>query len=140
MPKMPLAVRCALVGALVLALPAAARAHQCIDVEVLDAPDLAHPGDLIHATGWAANCGDPARGFRLGWVLIDQMGDRIQLAAEVVQLEPGEAQTAVARLLLPTRLRPGVYRLALVGQAPSGFTDSDSVRLRIRPVPERGGG
>jgi hypothetical protein len=135
--KIPPAVRCALLGLLLLTLPAAARAHQCVDVEILESPDLAHPGQLIHVTGWIKNCGDPARGFRTGWVLVDQMGDRIQLAGGPVQLEPGEAESETVRLLLPDRLRPGIYQLVLVAQTPTGFTDSYGVRLAIRPA--RGG-
>lgn len=130
-----------LAGLLCLAvLPAAARAHQCIDVEILAAPEVAHVGELIHVTGWALNCGDPARGFRLGWLLVDQMGDRIHLGGGAVRLEPEASETKEVRLLLPTRIRPGLYTLVLAGQAPSGFSDQDAVRLRIRKAPARGDG
>lgn len=118
--------------AVALAVPLAAAAHQCVDVEILRAPEVAHPGELIHVEGWAQNCGDPARAFRLTWVLVDEIGDRQQLSSQAVQLAPGEAETAVVRLLLPRDLRPGHYGLVLVGQAPSGFTDRDAVRIAIR--------
>lgn len=131
-----------LLAALGVALfaPGAAGAHQCVDVEILRSPDVAHVGELIAVEGWAANCGDPARGFQLTWVLVDQTGDRFQLAAEVIQLEPGRSETAVVRLLIPTRLRVGHYRLALVGVAPSGFLDQDLARIAIRKAPAGGGG
>jgi hypothetical protein len=140
-PKNHRTIPILLAGLLCLALlPTAARAHQCIDVEVLEAPEIAHVGQMIHVTGWALNCGDPTRGFRLGWVLVDEMGDRIHLGGGGVKLRPEESETAEVRLLLPTRIRPGHYTLVLVGRAPSGFSDQDAVRLQIRKAPARGDG
>jgi len=141
MPKKnrpPLVLAVALAAA--LTMPLAAAAHQCVDVDILRAPEVAHPGALIHAEGWAQNCGDPVRAFRLAWVLVDEMGDRQQLSSKALQLVPGEAESAVVRLLLPRDLRPGIYSLVLVGQAPAGYTDRDAVRLAIRRRNDAGGG
>lgn len=132
-----LVLAAALVAA--LALPLAAAAHQCVDVEILRAPEVAHAGTLIHVEGWVQNCGDPVRAFRTAWVLVDEMGDRQQLASHAVQLVPGEAAAEVVRLLLPRDLRPGVYSLVLVARAPAGFTDRDAVRLAIRKRDDAGG-
>ncbi len=129
--SLPFVAALALVG--LLAAAPAARAHQCVDVDLLRAPDRAQAGEMIVAEGSVTNCGDPARGFHVAWVLVDQLGDRIQLRRTVAQVEPGETQTGVVRLLLPERLRPGLYALVMVGEAPSGFTDSDAQRIAIGP-------
>ncbi len=109
----------------------AARAHQCVEVEVLRAPDSAPAGSLIVVEASVTNCGDPARGFILSWVLVGENGDRMQLNRAVAQIEPGRTITGVNRLLLPTRIRPGVYHIGLVGETPSDFTDSDLVRIEV---------
>ena len=116
-----------------LAAAPAAQAHQCVDVDLLRAPDRAQAGDMIVAEGSVTNCGEPARGFLLAWVLVDDVGDRITLHRNVAQVEPGQTSTGSVRLLLPTRIRPGVYTLVLHGEAPSGFTDSDGQRIEIGP-------
>ncbi len=107
-------------------------AHQCVEVEILRAPDMANPGDLIETESSATNCGDPARAFLLTWVLVDANGDRTVLKRAAARIPPGQTISGLNRLLLPRRLRPGVYDLANVGEAPSGFTDTDAVRIVIR--------
>jgi hypothetical protein len=129
--SLPSAAALALAG--MIAAAPAARAHQCVDVDLLRAPDRAQAGEMIVAEGSVTNCGDPARGFLIAWVLVDQLGDRIQLRRTVAQVEPGETETGFVRLLLPERLRPGMYALVMVGEAPSGFTDSDVQRIAIGP-------
>ena len=114
-----------------LAVVPAAQAHQCVDVEVLRAPDSAAAGSMIAVEASATNCGDPARGFILSWVLVAENGDRLQLTKSVAQIEPGRTLSGANRLLLPARIRPGVYNLGLVGEAPSGYTDSDLTRIEI---------
>jgi len=133
--------------ALLWALPGAAQeptadpsAHQCVDVEILRAPHVAHAGTMIAAAGWVKNCGGPVRGFRIAWVLVDELGDRIQLAHRAVQLAPGEEVHGVSRLLLPDDLRPGVYALVLVGKTPNGRGDRDARRIAIRPAQDAGEG
>ena len=108
-------------------------AHQCVSVEILRAPDVANPGDLIETESSASNCGDPARGFVLSWVLVSETGDRILLKKTVARIAPGGTISGLNRLLLPRRLRPGIYDLTYFGEAPSGFTDTDTVRIVIRP-------
>lgn len=119
--------------ALVTTLAAApvARAHQCVDVDLLRAPDRAQAGELIVAEGSVTNCGDPARAFQVAWVLVDEMGDRITLRRTAAQVAPGRTETGSVRLLLPTRIRPGVYTLVIVAEAPSGFSDNDGQRIEI---------
>lgn len=108
-------------------------AHQCVEVEILRSPDVAVPGELIVTESSATNCGDPARGFNLSWVLVNEKNDqRILLKKTVGQIEPGRTISGFNRLLLPTRLRPGTYHLVLHGEAPSGFTAEDSARIVIR--------
>ncbi len=119
--------------AAVLAAAPAAFAHQCVEVDLLRAPDRAEAGELIVAEGSVTNCGDPARGFLVAWVLVDEVGDRITLHRNVTQVEPGRTATGTVRLLLPARLRPGIYTLVLHGEAPSGFTDNDGQRIAIGP-------
>ena len=113
-------------------------AHQCVSVEILRAPDVANPGDLIETESSASNCGDPARGFVLSWVLVSETGDRILLKKTVARIAPGGTIAGLNRLLLPRRLRPGIYDLTYFGEEPSGFTDTDTVRIVIRP--RQGGG
>ena len=108
-------------------------AHQCVAVEILRSPGVAAPGDLIVTESSATNCGDPARGFILTWTLVNEnTGQRIVLKRTVAQIEPGRTITGLNRLLLPARLRPGIYHLVYHGEAPSGFTDSDAARIEIR--------
>jgi len=111
----------------------AALAHQCVGVEILRAPEAASPGDLIVTESSATNCGDPARGFNLSWVLVNESNDqRVLLKKTVGKIEPGRTISGFNRLLLPTRLRPGIYHLVYIGEAPSGFTAEDAVRIVIR--------
>jgi hypothetical protein len=49
-------------------------------------------------------------------------------------VEPGMRVHGTHRLLLPDDVRPGHYRLALVGRAPSGFTDTEIARIALRPA------
>ena len=88
-------------------------AHQCVSVDILRSPDVAHPGDLIVTESSATNCGDPARGFVLSWVLVNANGDRFLLKKTVAQIEPGRTISGFNRLLLPTRLRLAVSPLTL---------------------------
>ncbi len=118
--------------ALLLAGAPAALAHPCVSVEIVRAPDAAVPGEMIETESSAANCGDPARGFGLTWVLVDEKGDRTLLKRTAARIPQGQTITVFNRLLLPTRLRPGIYDLAYIGEAPSGFTDSDVVRIEIK--------
>ena len=115
----------------VLGAAPAAWAHQCVDVEILQSPERAAAGTVLVVRGTATNCGDPARGFWLSWVLVAENGDRILLKKSVGQIEPGRTIAGGSRLMLPVRLRPGIYQLGFVGEAPSGFTDTDLVRLEI---------
>jgi hypothetical protein len=121
--------------AVVLALSGApaARAHQCVEVQILRAPAAAAPGALITTQSSATNCGDPARGFNLSWVLVSEKNDqRFLLKKTVGKIEPGRTISGFNRLLLPAQLRPGVYHLVLAGHAPSGFVDREAVRIVIR--------
>lgn len=123
----------AIVALLMLSGASAVLAHQCVGVEILRSPDAASPGELIVTESSATNCGDPARGFILSWVLVSENNDqRILLKKTVGKIEPGRTISGFNRLLLPTRLRPGVYHLVFVGEAPSGFTAEDAVRIVIR--------
>lgn len=111
----------------------AALAHQCVAVEILRSPDAATPGDLIVTESSATNCGDPARGFQLTWMLVSENNDqRILLKRTVGKIEPGRTITGFNRLLLPTRLRPGIYHLVYIGEAPSGYTANDAARIEIK--------
>jgi len=111
----------------------AALAHQCVAVEILRSPDAAAPGDLIVTESSATNCGDPARGFILSWVLVNENTDqRILLKKTVGKIEPGRTISGYNRLLLPTRLRPGIYHLEYVGETPSGVMVNDSARIEIK--------
>lgn len=108
-------------------------AHQCVAVEILRSPDAATPGELIVTESSATNCGDPARAFQLTWMLVSENNDyRILLKRTVAKIEPGRTITGLNRLLLPTRLRPGIYHLVYIGEAPSGFTANDAARIEIR--------
>jgi len=110
----------------------AVMAHQCVAVEILRSPDAAVPGELIETESSAANCGDPVRAFVLSWVLVDEKGDRTVLKRTAARIPQGQTISGFNRLLLPTRLRPGIYELAHLGEAPSGFTDTDVVRIEIK--------
>ena len=124
-------VRSLTIALLLLAAPAA-RAHQCVEVDILRAPETAAPGSLIHVEGAVTNCGDPVRGFVTTWTLVSVSGDRTHLMRRVVvQVHPGRTLTGVSRLMIPRGVRPGTYDLILTGQAPLGFTDSDAVRIEI---------
>lgn len=119
--------------ALLLLTAPAVQAHQCVDVNVVRAPDTATAGSLIHVEGAVTNCGDPVRGFVTTWTLVSESGDRTHLMRRVVvQVHPGRTLTGVSRLMIPRGVRPGTYDLILTGQAPLGFTDSDAVRIEIR--------
>jgi hypothetical protein len=108
-------------------------AHQCVAVEILRSPDAATPGDLIVTESSATNCGDPARAFQLTWMLVSENNDyRILLKRTAAKIEPDRTITGFNRLLLPTRLRPGIYHLVNIGEAPSGFTANDAARIEIR--------
>lgn len=123
----------AMMALLMLSGAPAALAHQCIGVEILRAPEAAAPGDLIVTESSATNCGDPARGFNLSWVLINESNDqRVLLKKTVGKIQPGRTISGFNRLLLPARLRPGIYHLVYIGEAPSGFTAEDAVRIVIR--------
>jgi len=108
-------------------------AHQCVSVEILRSPDVANAGDMIETESSATNCGDPARGFVLSWVLVSENGDRFLLKKTAGRIPQGQTISGLNRLLLPVRLRPGIYDLNYVGEAPSGFTDTDAARIVIRP-------
>ena len=124
---------------LLLGGASAALAHQCVGVDVLRSPDAAAPGDLITTESSATNCGDPARGFLFSWVLVSENGDqRILLKRSVGRIEPGRTITGLNRLLLPTRLRPGIYHLVYIGETPSGVTAEDRARIEIRRRPATG--
>jgi hypothetical protein len=118
--------------ALLPGIAAAARAHQCVSVEIVRSPETATPGEMIETESSATNCGDPARGFGLTWVLVDPKGDRTLLKRTAARIPQGQTITVFNRLLLPARLRPGIYDLSYVGEAPSGFTDNDVVRIEIK--------
>jgi hypothetical protein len=107
-------------------------AHQCVEVEILGSPASAVPGELIETESNAANCGDPARAFVLTWVLVDEKGDRTVLKRTTARIPQGQTISGFNRLLLPTRLRPGIYDLAYLGEAPSDFTDTDVARIEIK--------
>ena len=126
----------AALAAVLLALAAAApaAAHQCVEVEILRSPRVAQVGDLIVVAGAIANCGDPARAFHVSWVLVSDEGDRTLLRRAAVMVEPGNRVSGTHRLLLPSDVRPGHYGLALVGRAPSGFTDTEIARIALRPA------
>ncbi|HEX9671233.1 MAG TPA: hypothetical protein VGC93_17325 [Thermoanaerobaculia bacterium] len=130
----PLAAALALVAALAAA---PAFAHQCVDVDLLRAPDAARPGGVILVEGSVTNCGEPARGFLITWWLVGDHGDRHLLRRAVSQVRPDQTLTGTVRLMIPVRIRPGVYDLVMLGEAPSGFTDSDAQRIAIRH-PTRG--
>ena len=118
--------------ALLLLAASGARAHQCVDVEILRSPDSAAPGAFIAVEGALTNCGDPARGFVTHWTLVSEDGNRIHLLRRaVVQVHPGRTLTGVSRLMIPRDVRPGIYHIVLTGEAPSGFTESDAVRIEI---------
>lgn len=122
----------AMLALLMLGGAPAVLAHQCVAVEIVRSPATAVPGEMIETESSATNCGDPARGFGLTWVLVDEKGDRILLKRTAARIPQGQTITVFNRLLLPTRLRPGIYDLAYIGEAPSGFTDTDVVRIEIK--------
>jgi hypothetical protein len=121
-----------MVVALLLTGAPAVLAHQCVAVEILRSPESAVPGELIETESSATNCGDPARAFVLSWVLVDAKGDRTVLKRTAARIPQGQTISGFNRLLLPTRLRPGIYDLAYLGEAPSGFTDTDVARIEIK--------
>ncbi len=122
----------AILALLMLGGGQAALAHQCVSVEIVRSPETAAPGEMIETESTAGNCGDPARGFGLTWVLVDPKGDRTLLKRTAARIPQGQTITVFNRLLLPARLRPGIYDLSYVGEAPSGFTDNDVVRIEIK--------
>lgn len=111
-----------------LALPAAA--HQCVDVTLTSSPSSASAGDPIAVAGTLRNCGDPASAFTVSWILTGE-GRRLQLASKLVTADPGETVAISDTLFLPSNLPDGDYTLTLRGEAPSGFTDTDSAPLTI---------
>jgi|GEM_PF-7016693 len=111
-----------------LALPAAA--HQCVDVTLTSSPSSASAGDPIAVAGTVRNCGDPASAFSVSWILTGE-GRRLQLASKLVSADPGETVAISETLFLPSNLPDGDYTLTLRGEAPSGFTDTDSAPLTV---------
>lgn len=119
--------------ALLLLAASTAQAHQCVEVDIVRAPETAAPGAFIAVEGAVTNCGDPVRGFVSTWTLVSVTGDRTHLVRRVVvQVHPGRTLTGVSRLAIPRGVRPGTYDLVLTGAAPLGFTDSDAVRIEIK--------
>ena len=66
-------------------------------------------------------------------MLVSENNDyRILLKRTVAKIEPDRTITGLNRLLLPTRLRPGIYHLVYIGEAPSGFKAEDAARIEIK--------
>ena len=115
---------------LLAAVPAAA--HQCINVEILRAPNRAEAGEVIHVENAVINCGEPARGFLLTWALVSEaQGVREVLRRVHVELRPDEREHGHVRLWIPDDIEPGRYALVFTGKTPSGFKDRDLHRLSI---------
>lgn len=113
---------------LVLAQPAAA--HQCVDVTITSSPSSGDAGGQIAVSGTVENCGDPASGFDVSWILAGN-GRRITLSSQIVVAAQGETVAISDTLFLPANLSPGDYTLVLKGVAPSTFTDTDRAPLTV---------
>lgn len=120
-----------LVCALGLALAQPAAAHQCVEVTITSAPGSATAGGQIAVSGTVKNCGDPAPAFTVSWILVGNGGRRITLLEKLVTADPGQTVAISDTLFIPSGLPSGNYTLVLRGEAPSGFTDTDSSPLTI---------
>lgn len=120
---------CVLAGGLGWSAPA--QAHECVDGNIIHAPDEAWAGRSMAVAAEITDCGEPTRGIRVGWGLRTESGRIIPIGRDAVRVRSGDTLEKRYELTVPADLRPGRYTLVLRVQTAGGATDADRARLFI---------
>ena len=116
---------------------AAAEAHQCVKVLILDSPERVQAGSEASMVAGVINCGScPTPVLLDAWLYDPDSGKRVHLGTEFLRQLEGRRRVKLL-LNIPRNVAPGRYHLVLSGVTPSGYMDLDRARIAVGPGTQR---
>ncbi len=116
---------------------AAAEAHQCVKVLILDSPERVQAGSEASMVAGVINCGScPTPVLLDAWLYDHDSGKRVHLGTESLRQLEGRRRVKLL-LHIPRNVAPGRYHLVLSGVTPSGYMDLDRARIAVGPGTQR---